>query len=110
MTLYRGRLGVRGHVDYAGTPAKGKPKLLLALAIDVSDVATRDDRMNEEFVSWHSLQLDAVRYQMAPDALSIGRIARQWRLWAGDHRSQGRPERGRSVATCRRSRPDERRC
>ncbi len=74
LTLYRGRLGVKGHIDYAGTPAKGKPKLQLALAVDVTDLATRDDRMNEELVSWHSLRLDGVRYQMTPDALSIGRI------------------------------------
>jgi hypothetical protein len=74
LTLYRGRLGVKGHIDYAGAPAAPKPKLQLAVAIDVNDLATRDDLMHEDLVSWRSLRLDGVRYQMAPDALSIQRI------------------------------------
>lgn len=74
LTIYRGRLGAKGHVAYAGAPARGKPKLQLALAIVVSDLATRDDLMNEDLVSWRSLRIDGLRYQMAPDALNIQHI------------------------------------
>ena len=74
LTIYRGRLGVKGHVAYAGAPAHGQPKLQLALAVEVSDLATRDDLMNEDLVSWRSLRIDGLRYQMAPDALRIAHI------------------------------------
>jgi uncharacterized protein involved in outer membrane biogenesis len=74
LTLYRGRLGVKGHVAYAGAPAHGHPKLQLALAIDVSDLATRDNLLHEDLVSWRSLRIDGLNYQMAPDALSIEHI------------------------------------
>lgn len=74
LTLYRGRLGVKGHADYAAAPARGKPKLRVALALDVEDLATRDNYLHEELASWRELRIDGLRYQMAPDALSIDRI------------------------------------
>jgi Domain of Unknown Function (DUF748) len=74
LTLYRGRLGLKGHVAYAQSPARGQPQLALALAVDVSDLATRDNVTNEDLVSWRSLRIDGLRYQMAPAALSIERI------------------------------------
>ena len=74
LTLYRGRLGLKGHVAYAPSPARGQPQLQLALAVDVANLATRDNLMNEDLVSWRSLHIDGLRYQMAPDALSIERI------------------------------------
>ena len=74
LTLYRGRLGLKGHVAYAQSPARGQPQLQLALAVDVANLATRDNLMNEDLVSWRSLHIDGLRYQMAPDALSIERI------------------------------------
>ena len=75
LTIYRGKLGVKGHIAYAGAPARGQPKLQLTLAIGVADLATRDNILNEDLVSWRSLQIDGMRYQMAPDALRIDRIA-----------------------------------
>ena len=74
LTLYRGRLGLKGHVAYAQSPARGQPQLQLVLAVDVANLATRDNLMNEDLVSWRSLHIDGLRYQMAPDALSIERI------------------------------------
>src|ERR1017187_8241361 len=74
LTLYRGRLGLKGHVAYAQSPARGQPQLQLALAVDVANLATRDNLMNEDLVSWRSLHIDGLRYQLAPDALSIERI------------------------------------
>jgi hypothetical protein len=75
LAIYRGKLGVKGHVVYTGVPARGQPKLQLALGINVADLATRDNFLNEDLVSWRSLQIDGMRYQMAPDALHIERIA-----------------------------------
>ena len=74
LTIYRGKLGVKGRVAYAPAPARGEPRLQLALAINVADLATRDNFLNEDLVSWRSLQIDGMRYQMAPDALRIGHI------------------------------------
>jgi len=42
--------------------------------ISVADLATRDNFLNEDLVSWRSLQIDGMRYQMAPDGLRIERI------------------------------------
>ena len=75
LTIYRGKLGVKGHITYAGAPARGQPKLQLALGINVADLATRDNFLNEDLISWRSLQIDGMRYQMAPDALRIEHIA-----------------------------------
>jgi uncharacterized protein involved in outer membrane biogenesis len=74
MTLYRGRFGLKGHIVYAQEPAAKTPRLKVALAIDVANLATRDNVTNDDFVSWRSLHIDDLRYQLAPDALSIARI------------------------------------
>ncbi len=75
MTIYRGKLGVKGHIIYVGAPIRGQPRLQLALGLSVADLATRDNLLNEDLVSWRSLQIDGIRYQMAPDALHIEHIA-----------------------------------
>ena len=74
LTIYRGKLGMKGHIAYAGVPARGQPRLQLTLGISVADLATRDNFLNEDLVSWRSLQIDGMRYQMAPDGLRIERI------------------------------------
>jgi hypothetical protein len=74
LTLYRGRLGIKGHADYAAEPPRGKPKLRVALTLDVDDLATRDNYLHEELASWRALHIAGLRYQMAPDSLSIERI------------------------------------
>jgi uncharacterized protein involved in outer membrane biogenesis/microcystin-dependent protein len=74
IALYRGRLGVKGHVAYSGSPARGEPQLALNLAVDVTNLATRDNTMNEDLLSWRSLHIEGLRYQLAPDRLSIARI------------------------------------
>jgi len=74
LTLYRGRLGVKGHVAYAHASTPGQPQLQAALAVELADLATRDNVMNEDLVSARSLRIDGLHYQMAPDALRIERI------------------------------------
>jgi uncharacterized protein DUF748 len=74
LTVYRGRLGLKGHASYTRSSAKGKPQLQLALAIAVNDLATRDNLLNEDLVSWRELRIDGLRYQMAPDALRIDSV------------------------------------
>jgi hypothetical protein len=74
LTIYRGKLGVKGHVAYASAPARGQPKLQLALDINVGDLATRDNVLNEDLVSWRSLRIDGLSYQMTPDALRVGHV------------------------------------
>jgi uncharacterized protein involved in outer membrane biogenesis len=74
LTLYRGRLGVKGHVAYAPASAPGQPQLQAALAVELADLATRDNVMNEDLVSARALRIEGLHYQMAPDALRIERI------------------------------------
>ncbi|MFI4895213.1 MAG: DUF748 domain-containing protein [Steroidobacterales bacterium] len=74
LTLYRGRLGVKGHLAYAHASTPGQPQLQAALAVELADLATRDNVMNEDLVSARSLRIDGLHYQMAPDALRIERI------------------------------------
>ena len=69
MTLYRGRLASRGSIAYAAAAAHAVPQLKVAWRLDVTDLATRDNVTNDDFVSWHSLQIDDLHYQLAPDAL-----------------------------------------
>jgi hypothetical protein len=77
LTIYRGRLGIKGRIDYAAAPPHGKPKLRFDGGIEVIDLATRDDLLSEDLVSWRALHIDGLRYQMAPDALNIRRITAQ---------------------------------
>jgi hypothetical protein len=75
LTLYRGRFGLKGHIAYAAQPAAKTSRLKVALAVDVANLATRHNVTNDDFVSWRSLHIDDMRYQQAPDSLSIARIA-----------------------------------
>ena len=75
MTIYRGRLASDGHVEYAAVPAKAAPRLKLQLGAQVTDLATRDNVLNADFISWRALRLVNVRFQQQPDALEIARIS-----------------------------------
>jgi hypothetical protein len=75
MTIYRGRLATEGHVEYATAPAQGTPRLKLKLNAQVTDLATRDNVLNADFISWRTLRLANVRYQQQPEALEIGGIS-----------------------------------
>jgi hypothetical protein len=74
LTIYRGKLSVKGHAAYAAAPARGQPGLLTTLAIEVADLATRDNIQNADLVSWRSLRIEGMRYQRGPDALRIEHI------------------------------------
>jgi hypothetical protein len=74
MTVYRGRLGAQLEVAMIEAPAKAQPKLVLTGAVTVDDLATRDNVMNADFITWQSLRIAGLSYRMAPDALAIDTI------------------------------------
>ena len=74
MTIYRGRLASQLQVAYAATPSKGQPQLKLNGAIQLTDLATRDNPTGSDFITWKALQVTGLRYQLAPDALEIDQV------------------------------------
>jgi len=71
MTIYRGRLASQLQVAYATTPSKGQPQLKLSGAIQLTDLATRDNPTGSDFITAKALQVSGLHYQLAPDALEI---------------------------------------
>jgi hypothetical protein len=74
MTLYRGRLASQLQLAYAASPQKGQPQLKVAGAIQVTDLATRDNPTSTDLVTWKALQVVGLRYQVGPDALDIDQV------------------------------------
>jgi uncharacterized protein involved in outer membrane biogenesis len=74
MTLYRGRLASQLQLAFAASPAKGQPQLKLSGGIELTDLATRDNASNTDFITWKALQIAGLRYQLAPDALEIDQV------------------------------------
>lgn len=77
LTLHSGDLSVKGDVSYAATP-EDAPPLKFTGEVQVADLRTTDQFMNEEFVKWRNLAVSGIRFQRNPDRLTIDRIvARQ---------------------------------
>jgi len=77
MTLHSGKLGVKGVVTYAATPDSAPP-LTFKGEVQVADLRTTDQLVNEDFVKWRNLAITGIDYSQHPDRLNIERIvARQ---------------------------------
>jgi hypothetical protein len=77
MTLHSGRLSAKGDVMYADTPEDAQPVTFKG-EIQVADLRTTDQLLNEDFLKWRNLALTGVNFSLNPDKLSIDRIvARQ---------------------------------
>lgn len=77
MTLHSGRLGAKGDVTYATLPASAQPVTFKG-EIQVADLRTTDQLVNEDFVKWRNLALTGVNFSLNPNRMSIERIvARQ---------------------------------
>jgi uncharacterized protein involved in outer membrane biogenesis len=74
MTLYRGRLATQLQLSFAATPQKGQPQLKVSGGIQVTDLGTRDNATNTDFITWKALQVVGLRFQLAPDALDIDQV------------------------------------
>jgi uncharacterized protein involved in outer membrane biogenesis len=74
MTLYRGRLGAKLQLAYNGAPAKGQAHLKLSGGVDLSDLATRDNVSNADFITWKALQLVGIKFQLDPNALDVDQV------------------------------------
>ncbi len=77
MTLHSGRVGAKGDVTYAATPESAQPMTFKG-EVQVADLRTTDQLVNEDFLKWRNLALTGVSFSLNPDRLSIERIvARQ---------------------------------
>ncbi|MFC4314445.1 DUF748 domain-containing protein [Steroidobacter flavus] len=77
MTLHSGRLGAKGNVSYVAMP-ESAPPMKFKGEIQVADVRTTDELVNEDFVKWRSLAVTGIDFSHNPDKLDINRIvARQ---------------------------------
>ena len=77
MTLHSGRLSAKGDLTYAETPEDAQP-ITFKGEIQVADLRTTDQLVNEDFVKWRNLALTGVNFSLNPDSLSIERVvARQ---------------------------------
>jgi Domain of Unknown Function (DUF748) len=77
MTLHSGRLSAKGDFRYAETPENAQP-ITFRGAIQVADLRTTDQLVNEDFLKWRNLALTGVNFSLNPDKLSIERVvARQ---------------------------------
>jgi hypothetical protein len=79
MTIYRGQLGTQLQIAYGaqrstGSSSRHPPLLKVTGGIQVTDLATRDIPTGSDLVTWKGLQVVGLRYQMAPDALSIDQV------------------------------------
>ncbi|HWK73205.1 MAG TPA: DUF748 domain-containing protein [Povalibacter sp.] len=77
MTLHSGQLGVKGNLSYAATPEKAPP-LKFTGEVQVADLRTTDQLVNQDFVKWRNLAVTGIDFTQNPNRLSIDRIvARQ---------------------------------
>lgn len=77
MTLHSGSLSVKGDVSYAATP-QNAPPLKFTGEVQVADLRTTDQFVNEDFVKWRNLAVTGISFRSNPDRLTIDRIvARQ---------------------------------
>ncbi|HEY3732204.1 MAG TPA: DUF748 domain-containing protein, partial [Steroidobacteraceae bacterium] len=74
MTLYRGHLSSKLEASYNGAPPKGQPQLKLSGGVDLTDLATRDNVTNADFITWKALQVVGIRFQLDPDALEVDQV------------------------------------
>src|SRR3984885_5599611 len=74
LTLYRGWLASQLRLAYAASPQKGQPQLKLTGAIQLPDLATRDNPTSTDLVTWKALQVVGLRYQLGPNALDIDQV------------------------------------
>ena len=77
MTLHTGRLNVKGDVSFAAQPETAQP-LRFKGEVQVADLRTTDQLVNEDFIKWRSLAVSGIDFSHNPDKLDINRIvARQ---------------------------------
>ena len=77
MTLHTGRLSAKGDISYAATPEAAQPVTFKG-ELQVADLRTTDQLVNEDFVKWRSLALTGIDFSLNPDRLAVSRIvARQ---------------------------------
>jgi uncharacterized protein involved in outer membrane biogenesis len=73
LTVRSGTLDGSGRLRYA-PPAAGRPGLSFEGNLELADFRSTDNALGQDLVSFGRVRVAALRYTMAPDALSIDRI------------------------------------
>lgn len=76
MTLHSGKLAVKGNLSYAAEPVLAPP-LKFKGAVEVADLRTTDQLVNQDFVKWRNLAITGIDYSQNPGKLTIDRIRAQ---------------------------------
>ncbi|MGE0115432.1 MAG: DUF748 domain-containing protein [Steroidobacteraceae bacterium] len=78
MLISSGQLNADGEIYYKGKAKNRNPGIKFTGNMEIADLSTQDKAEGKDFIKWQSLQLQNMRYSMAPDALEIEHIvARQ---------------------------------
>ncbi|HKE96754.1 MAG TPA: DUF748 domain-containing protein [Povalibacter sp.] len=76
MTLHSGNLAVKGDVAYTQTPQS--PPVSFKGEVQVANLRTTDQLLNEDFVKWRELSISGIDFSLNPDKLTVERVvARQ---------------------------------
>ena len=73
LTVRSGTLDGRGRLRF-GPPAAGRPNLSFEGNLDLADFRSTDNALGQDLISFGRVRVAALRYTVAPDALSIERI------------------------------------
>ncbi len=72
--LYSGTLNSDGNFIYKGNAATQSPLIQYTGTAEVNNFSTHDKAAGGDFIKWKQLQLQSLRYAMAPDQLNIDKI------------------------------------
>jgi uncharacterized protein involved in outer membrane biogenesis len=73
LTIRDGIAAVKGHLDVR-PPGSRPSQLSFAGDVDVRNLHSTDNALNESFVDFGRVQVQKLRYEMAPDSVQIDRI------------------------------------
>lgn len=73
LTIRDGIAAVKGHLDVR-PPGSRPSQLSFAGDVDLKNLRSTDNALNESFVDFGRLQVQKLRYEMAPDSVQIDRI------------------------------------
>jgi uncharacterized protein involved in outer membrane biogenesis len=73
LAIESGTVTVKGHLDLR--PPKSRPsELSFAGDVVLSEFRSKDNALHEDFVNFGRVQVEKLRYEMAPDSLKIDRV------------------------------------
>jgi hypothetical protein len=72
--LVSGSLSVSSHVAYVAKPLRGQSPLAVQGSLTVDDLATRDQRLQQDLIKWAQLQISGIDYQQGKKGLLLDKV------------------------------------